>query len=790
MKLLVQRARPLVQTGLMFLAGWFVYSPALRGDWLWDDLQEIPLNLTLRDRAGLAQIWFAQSGPDYFPITSSLQWLQWHLWGEARLGYHLTNLGLHLLGGFLLWRLLRKLGLRFAFFGGLLFVVHPLTVESVAWISELKNTLSLVFLLLAFSAYLEWDRKRGMGFQPMSDENTGRMPVPRQFRSIESSAGALLRKDEGGDLKPEIRSKPGGSDGSKIYSGFRSHLSSFRYLLSLACFLAAMLSKSSVVMFPVVLLLYAWWRRPVFAPPCHGAAQRSRMNAGLRRGENPPGPAARAGEFSGRRDLLATVPFFALALLLGGVTFWFQIHRAIGGWHLDQGNFWSRAAAAGRAIAFYLGKFIWPVGLLPIYPRWPPPTLLQFTPWALLGLALACLWGKRAAWGRHALFGLGFFLVNLIPILGFAPMSFLHIAPVADHFVYLPMVGLVGLTAAGLGAKWPIAGRRWPVFRLIAAGAICLLLAIESRQYARMFADQETLWTYTLARNPRSPAVHVNFAFILRHDGRMAEAIAQYEEALRLSPADAYLESDFAGALVAAGRRREGIDHYRRAVALDADLVDARTKLGDSLAEDGQRSEAVANYREALHLNPQLPDVENSLGVALVDGGELPEAITHYQAALRLKPDFAEAENNLGLALATQRHWNEAIAHLKSALGLKPDFAKAHDNLGFALGGSGRLQEAEAEFERATDLAPDVVEYQNNLGSALARIGRTQAAIACFRRALRLEPEDASAHYNLGVMLQTAGLAQEAALHFGEALRIRPDFTAARERLMQVTAGK
>jgi len=654
MKLLVQRARPLVQTGLMFLAGWFVYSPALRGDWLWDDLQEIPLNLTLRDRAGLAQIWFAQSGPDYFPITSSLQWLQWHLWGEARLGYHLTNLGLHLLGGFLLWRLLRKLGLRFAFFGGLLFVVHPLTVESVAWISELKNTLSLVFLLLAFSAYLEWDRKRGMGFQPMSDENTGRMPVPRQFRSIESSAGALLRKDEGGDLKPEIRSKPGGSDGSKIYSGFRSHLSSFRYLLSLACFLAAMLSKSSVVMFPVVLLLYAWWRRPVFAPPCHGAAQRSRMNAGLRRGENPPGPAARAGEFSGRRDLLATVPFFALALLLGGVTFWFQIHRAIGGWHLDQGNFWSRAAAAGRAIAFYLGKFIWPVGLLPIYPRWPPPTLLQFTPWALLGLALACLWGKRAAWGRHALFGLGFFLVNLIPILGFAPMSFLHIAPVADHFVYLPMVGLVGLTAAGLGAKWPIAGRRWPVFRLIAAGAICLLLAIESRQYARMFADQETLWTYTLARNPRSPAVHVNFAFILRHDGRMAGA----------------------------------------------------------------------------------------------------------------------------------------IAHLKSALGLKPDFAKAHDNLGFALGGSGRLQEAEAEFERATDLAPDVVEYQNNLGSALARIGRTQAAIACFRRALRLEPEDASAHYNLGVMLQTAGLAQEAALHFGEALRIRPDFTAARERLMQVTAGK
>jgi len=688
----------------MFLAGWFVYSPALRGNWLWDDLQEIPLNLILRDRAGLAQIWFAQSGPDYFPITSSLQWLQWHLWGEARLGYHLTNLGLHLLGGFLLWRLLRKLGLRFAFFGGLLFVVHPLAVESVAWISELKNTLSLPLLLLSALAYVDYDE-----------------------------AGA--RVGPGGD-RPTLQ----------------------RYLLSVSLFLAALLCKTSVLMFPVVLLLYAWWRR-------------GRIRA---------------------VDARASVPFFGLALLLGGVTFWFQIHRAIAGWHLYfyQGNFWSRAIAAGMAIAFYFGKFIWPVGLLPIYPRWPPLTLLQFTPWALLGLALACLWRKRATWGRHALFGLGFFLVNLIPILGFAPMSFLHIAPVADHFVYLPMVGLVGLTAAGLGAKWPIAGRRWPVSRLIAAGAICLLLAIESRQYARMFADQETLWAYTLAHNPRSPAVHDNFAFILRHDGRMAEAIAQYEEALWLSPADAYLESDFAGALVAAGRRREGINHYRRAVALDANLVDARIKLGDSLAKDGQRSEAVANYREALHLSPQLPDVENSLGVALADGGELPEAITHYQAALRLKPDFAEAENNLGLALARQRHWNEAIAHLKSAVGLKPDFAKAHDNLGFALGGSGRPHEAEAEFERATDLAPDVVEYQNNLGSALARIGRTQEAIACFRRALRLEPEDASAHYNLGVMLQTAGLAPEAALHFGEALRIRPDFTAAREHLLQVTAGK
>ena len=150
----------LLGTATILLACLWVYLPALRGDWLWDDLTEVATNTALRNLHGLRLIWEGRAGPDFFPIKSSVQWVEWHLFGDRRAGYHVVNLLLHVVSSLLVWRLLHRLGVRMAFLGGLLFAVHPLAVESVAWVSELKNALSLPLLLLSTSAYFDLDNTR------------------------------------------------------------------------------------------------------------------------------------------------------------------------------------------------------------------------------------------------------------------------------------------------------------------------------------------------------------------------------------------------------------------------------------------------------------------------------------------------------------------------------------------------------------------------------------------------------------------------------------------------------
>ena len=152
---------PLLRALLILAAGFWAFSPALQGDWLMDDDFYVTQNALLHDPARLWKIWFAPGSLiEYYPLEATLQAIQWHLWHYATLGYHLTNVILHLIGALLVWKLLSKFGLRFAWLGGLLFAIHPTAVESVAWISEFKNTLSLPPFLLARLNLLAWRKGR------------------------------------------------------------------------------------------------------------------------------------------------------------------------------------------------------------------------------------------------------------------------------------------------------------------------------------------------------------------------------------------------------------------------------------------------------------------------------------------------------------------------------------------------------------------------------------------------------------------------------------------------------
>ncbi len=498
---------------LIVSAGFWVFAPALRGDWLMDDDMYVTQNALLHDPARLWKIWFVPGSLiEYYPIEASAQAVQWHLWHFDTLGYHLTNVILHIIGALLVWRLLEKFGLRFAWLGGFLFAVHPAVVESVAWISEFKNVLSLPPFLLAMIFWLDYEER-------------GRA------------------RDYG---------------------------------LALGLFLAAMLCKISMALFPLAILLYAWWKR---------------------------------GRIGGR-DLASAAPFFAISLVLGLTTVW------AGNWfreaHLqspnppDIGDFATRLALAGQSIAFYFTKCVLPLGLVPIYPQWPvdAPSPLSYLPWFVLAGVIVWLWTQRAAWGRHALLGLGFFLLNLAPFLGLNSVTYMSYTWVMDHFLYLPLIGLIGLAIAALG---DIEGKIAAPLRPWLAGAIAVALALlawESHNYAGIFIGPEKLWSYTIERNPASCLAHNNLGNLLLETGRAREAVAEYETALRINPYMVEAHNNLGFALEQAGDTSAAIEQYELALKFNAHFVTAHSNLAGLLARTGRVEEAIAHYEQVLLINP------------------------------------------------------------------------------------------------------------------------------------------------------------------------------------------
>lgn len=679
---MLRRVGPLL---LILLAGWWVYQPALSGGWLWDDQIDLVQNPLMRDPAGWWKIWLAPTGWHFFPLKSTVQWLQWQLWEHHTTGYHVTNLVLHLVAALLLWRVLARLGVRHGWVGALVFAVHPLAVESVAWISELKNTLSLPPLLLATLAWIDCDER-----------------------------------------------------------GKRSDL-----LRSLAWFTVAMLAKTSVVMFSVCLLLHALWK--------HGRISRGTW--------------------------LAALPFFGVSLALGLVTVVFEgRHDQVISSLLPELSWLARLAGAGTALAFYLWKCLLPVGLSPVYAEWPLANLspIWFAGWLVIGAIVAAVWLRWSSWGRASALGLGWFGLNLLPIVGLVPLAYHHVAWVADHFAYLSLVGLAGLAAAGADALAGRVGTRAVTVLTVAAAVV---LAIPARQYAAAFRDEESLWTHAVATQPNAWLGHHNLAYVYGRTQRLDEAIVHYRIALELKPADVDAANNLGNALLARGRPDEAIAVYEQAIRILPRHAEAHANLGNALARVGRRTEAVAACQRALALDPRCFPAELTLGDLLVQDGQFAGAESHYAAALRLRPDDALALNNRGTVLLQLGRATEAKDCYERALRLAPGYVEARVNLGYALVDLRDPDAAAAAWTEALRLAPDNVAALGGLGDILFRAGKVAEAETRYRAALGVQPNDAELHQCLAVTLARQGRTLEAIRECETALRLKPDYPEARATL-------
>jgi tetratricopeptide (TPR) repeat protein len=704
------------------------YLPTLRNGFVWDDDASLTQNRFVKSADGLRQFWLTTHTPDYWPVTSTTFWIEWRLWGASARGYHATNLSLHIAEALLLWATLRRLRLPGADVAALLFALHPVNVESVAWITQRKNLMAMLFYLASIYCFVRAE-------EPGSGGPPGETPE--------------MRGPSGRPSLPFVEGK--------------------WYWLSLLAFTLAMLSKGSAAVLPIVLLgIIAWRRRPE-------ARDAFRLAPYLL----VAGVLAIVDIWFQRHNLAAGEIFRnagGLERLLGaGAVVWFYLGKAV--WPVD-------LSFVYPAWDIRAGNPLWWLPLLGVLGL----TALLFWKARLRpsGCDAANL-ARREIW-RAALFAWGYFCAALIPVMGFTDVYFMKYALVADHYQHLALIGVAALAGVGWEQGW----RRSPRLAWAAAAIAAGLLVILTWRQCLVYRDSEILFETTLRENPASSLAHNNLGVIYADTGRIPEAEAQFAAALRdesgsssvqLRPNLAVTHYDLGSVLLKTGRKTEAVAQFEEALRLDPRYPDAYNNLGVVLAALGRPADAVAHYEEALRLKPDFAQAHDNYGNALLQMGRLSEAADQYAQAVDIDPESSRAQANLGSALLQLGRFPEAASHLAAAVDLDPDLTEARAKLGDALMEIHRPEDAISQYEETLRRAPDTIQVQNNLGIALAATGRLQDAIGHYEEAIRLDPGLADAHYNLGNVLLRLGRASEAAGQYEQVLRIKPDDAGARARL-------
>jgi Flp pilus assembly protein TadD len=439
------------------------------------------------------------------------------------------------------------------------------------------------------------------------------------------------------------------------------------YLVSLALFGAALLSKTATVTLPLSLLL---------ADRVHDGAW---TRASLRR----------------------ALPYVALAAV-----------AALATWHAEAEPppipLLERPLIAARALWFYAAAVIAPSDLTPIHPLWPvdPSALRWWLPLLAAAGVAAALW-----WQPWTLthWGVGHFAVTLAPVLGLVPYGFTEFSFVAERHAYIASVGL--LVVAALGLDW-LRGRRAALATGLAVLLVALLAARTVRQIG-VWRDGETLWRHQLAQAPDSWLARNNLAMALIAQQRLDDAAPLLAEALEIRPTYAeahnnlalvlYRRGDFAAAethsraaaglkpyeagfiknlgltLVAQGRVEAGLIEFRRALAVTPDAADIRLLVADALLRQGQIEPAIAELERAVATAPAMLEAQNQLGRARIAAGHPAEAVAPLSAVVAAAPADPGARYNLAVALSRSGRTADAVRELDAALARKPDFDAASD---------------------------------------------------------------------------------------------------------------
>ena len=568
------------------------YQPAWHGGLLWDD-DNCTTPLELRSVDGLRRIWFQpRATAQYYPLLFSSYWLQQRLWGDSPSGYHLVNLLLHIGCVVLVLKILRFLRIPGAELAAIIFALHPVNVETVAWISERKNALSGIFALAATFSYLKFDENRSR----------------------------------------------------------RS------YALAIGLFLLGLLSKTAIVTLPLAWLVIFWWKRGAiswrrdvvpsipffFLAVAAGLVTRWFENTGI-------GYKATILDLSMLdRCLIAGRAFwFQLSNLFWPSNLMFvyprwEINAAVWWlylfpigvlllllilWSLRR---WSRAPLAGALV--YLLLLLPSLGFLNIYFFIYSFVADHWQYLACLGIITPCASGivlltaRLKAWQSLLEPGIMLVLAGVLFVLTWQQSR-----------MYTDIETLYRTTIARNPECW---------MAQVNLGNI-LYKANRIREAMDLFKQASRI---------KPAIAHYSVGNALIDKGRTSEAIEEYRQALRVNRDYAEAYNNLGSALLLTGRTSEAIDEFEQALLINPDYAEAQNNLGNALVQTGRASEAIDHYKQALRRTPTSASAHNNLGAALAQMGRIPEAIQQIKGALRINPSDVDARNNLIKLEALQKN--------------------------------------------------------------------------------------------------------------------------------------
>ena len=643
---------------VLVIATFAAYQPVWHAGFIWDDDGHVTENPNLRSVHGLYRIWFEPSvDQQYYPLQLTSYWIEYHLWGLRPFGYHAVNVLLHTLNALLLWMVLQQLDVPCAWLAAAVFAVHPVQVESVAWVSELKNLLSTTFYLGSLLAFFR--------FRPMSGQAQAGSP-PWRF-----------------------------------------------YWLAIALFLCSLLSKTVACSLPAVLALLLWWKAgrvekrdiEVLSPMFLLGITLGLMTAWLEKHH----VGASGAEWS--LSLLQRC-------LLAGRASWFYVGKLFWPhplifiyphWNVDPAAWWQYLfPAAALAVLLALWSLRSRIG------RGPLAAALCFECALFPALGFFDVFPFRYSFvADHFQYLASAGLIAVVVTGGVivcdrAGPRGRQIGAVAIAVALLSLGALTwrqGHIYRDVETLWRDTLRKNPQC-WIAQNNLGAALASLGRGPEAMEHYEQALQI-----DPENAEAHYNLGRVFFQEGKLSEAIEHNERALRIRPDYAEAHNNLGAALVRQGRLPEAIGHYEQALRLNPDYAEAHYNLAAALMGQGRLPEAIGHYEQALRLQPDFPEAHNNLGNALLRLGKVPEAIGHYEQALRLKPDFADAYNNLAWLLATHEPAKggdavRAVGLAQRACELTSNRQAGYlDTLAAAYAAAGRFNEAIATAQKAIDLA-------------------------------------------------------------------------------------
>lgn len=573
---------------------------------------------------------------NWHPLTWISHMLDIDLFGVNAGRFHLVNVFFHITCTLLLFLILDRTtgALWRSAFVAALFALHPLHVESVAWIAERKDVLSAFFWMLTLGAYVLYVEKQ----------------------------------------------RPG------------------RYLAAILFFALGLLAKPMLVTLPFVLLLLDCWplnrlragesTRNVSGESGERMTKKEKSGKKRKAKEHDVKPPPVAGqiedtsiEWSRLLSLVREkIPFFVLSAASSLITVYAQ-QQGAAVVSMDRIPLFMRMANAVMSCILYIGKAIWPRSLAVFYP-YPDTWPLWQAGGAFLLLAgitaMAVYFRKRLP---AVSVGWFWYLGTLVPVIGVLQVG---MQAMADRYTYIPLVGLSIAVAWGvpeLLKKW----RHEKASLTAMATLVIAVLSIIAWMQVGHWRNSVSLFSHALAVTKDNHLAHNNLGVALNAAGEKEKAAFHYAEAIRINPRYSSYHYNYANHLAAHGKTEESISHYTEALRLEPDYFNAHNNLALARASRREFKQADFHFREALRIRPDTAGVHYNLAVVLANQGDRQASERHLREVIRIDPNFAEAHNDIGMILAMQGKTQEGIVHFREAIRLKPGYAAANHNLRRAL---------------------------------------------------------------------------------------------------------